>query len=231
MTGSGALTGHYAYDSFGNPAPGTTPTDQHAWQGLAPDSTGTYDVHARTYDPSTGRFISEDPISSDNAYAYALNSPLAASDATGLCAMVEYSQTSDESEASQPQICAQGSFLEGAFADIATDMTFVEVMALAPGTQGLYAFAEGGQSYVGQSVRIRRRILEHLSKNRLGRESRVLVLQLQDLTKSALRDAEQLAIRDCGKTITNLTNQINARKKAVKDDLEALYSTLGGFLK
>ena len=50
------------------------------------------------------------------------------------------------------------------------------------------------------------------------------------LRPPALRDAEQLAIRDCGKTIDNLTNKINARKQAIKDDLEALYSTLGGFL-
>jgi RHS repeat-associated protein len=232
LDASGAIAGQYSYDSFGNPAPGTTATDQHAWQGLAPDSAGTYDVHARTYDPSTGRFISEDPIPSDNAYAYALNSPLAATDPTGLCATVEYSEINSETKSSAPQICAQGSLLEGAFADIATDMTFAEVMALAPGTQGLYAFAEGGQSYVGQSVDIRRRILEHLGDQRLGRGSRVLVLQLQDLTSSALRDAEQLAIRDCGGKlgITNLTNKINARKQAIRDDLQNLYSTLGGFL-
>jgi len=45
-----------------------------------------YTASLRTYDPKVGRFISEDPLPTENLYAYSSNSPLLLSDATGLAA-------------------------------------------------------------------------------------------------------------------------------------------------
>jgi RHS repeat-associated protein len=65
--------------------------DDHTFLGKTTDiSTGLVDVGARKYDPSTGRFISADPIFQANSpqeiggYAYAGNDPVSASDPTGL---------------------------------------------------------------------------------------------------------------------------------------------------
>jgi hypothetical protein len=62
-----------------------------------------------------------------------------------------------------------------------------------------------GRTYIGQSIDIRRRILEQLRANRLGRGFRISMLDLRGLAASALRDAKQLATRDCGKSIDYLT--------------------------
>jgi RHS repeat-associated protein len=65
--------------------------DDHTFLGKTTDtSTGLVDVGARKYDPSTGRFISADPVFQANdpqtigGYAYAGNDPVSASDPTGL---------------------------------------------------------------------------------------------------------------------------------------------------
>jgi RHS repeat-associated protein len=51
--------------------------------------TGLYYYRARYYDPSTGRFLSEDPLTFEsddlNFYGYVANSPMTDSDPFGLC--------------------------------------------------------------------------------------------------------------------------------------------------
>ncbi|MFG2296289.1 polymorphic toxin-type HINT domain-containing protein [Streptomyces sp. NPDC048603] len=82
-------------DPFGNargtqPAPGNWAGDKGFVGGTKEEATGFTLLGAREYDPTTGRFISPDPIidAGDpqqwNAYAYANNSPFNASDPTGL---------------------------------------------------------------------------------------------------------------------------------------------------
>ncbi|MCY0940948.1 polymorphic toxin-type HINT domain-containing protein [Streptomyces antarcticus] len=82
-------------DPFGNergtqPAPGTWAGDKGFIGGTKEKATGFTLLGAREYDPTTGRFISPDPIIDPgdpqqwNAYAYANNTPLNASDPTGL---------------------------------------------------------------------------------------------------------------------------------------------------
>ncbi|UVS81292.1 RHS repeat-associated core domain-containing protein [Actinokineospora sp. UTMC 2448] len=78
------------------PFGGTRGTPPPIWPGDkgfvggAVDPTGLLQVGARQYDPSTGRFLSVDPILDDanpnqwNPYAYAGNSPITWSDPTGL---------------------------------------------------------------------------------------------------------------------------------------------------
>lgn len=104
---SGAVTSAFTFDSFGNPVGGSSSSLPHGWQGLTPDSTGLLAAEARTYDPSTGRFLSEDPLPADNLYPYAANSPLLLSDATGLSPLGEYGALNGESAKRTPQVCAR----------------------------------------------------------------------------------------------------------------------------
>ncbi|MEU9143988.1 polymorphic toxin-type HINT domain-containing protein [Streptomyces sp. NPDC048349] len=82
-------------DPFGNergtqPAPGTWAGDKGFVGGTKEQATGFTLLGAREYDPTTGRFISPDPIIDPgdpqqwNAYAYAHNHPIDNSDPSGL---------------------------------------------------------------------------------------------------------------------------------------------------
>ncbi|WP_111490637.1 HNH/ENDO VII family nuclease [Peterkaempfera bronchialis] len=91
-TANGAATTRRT-DPFGNPR-GTAPATWAGTKGFVGgtlDPTGLTHLGAREYDPTTGRFISVDPLltaadpQSLNGYAYANNSPTTLSDPTGLC--------------------------------------------------------------------------------------------------------------------------------------------------
>lgn len=82
---------------FGGPR-GETPKSWPGTKGFVggtddTKSTGLTHLGAREYDPSTGRFISVDPImlltdpQQMNGYAYSNNSPVTLSDPTGLCVL------------------------------------------------------------------------------------------------------------------------------------------------
>jgi RHS repeat-associated protein len=78
----------YVYDSFGN----TTATEgifnPFRYTGREQDpETGLYYYRARYYDPSIGRFVSEDPIrffAGMNFYEYGFNDPVDSTDPSGL---------------------------------------------------------------------------------------------------------------------------------------------------
>ena len=87
---SGATTDEQATDAFGNTisASGSTPTSfgfagQHGYK--TDSETGLMLLGHRYYDPSTGRFLSRDPIRAGyNWYAYCDNDPVNALDTKGL---------------------------------------------------------------------------------------------------------------------------------------------------
>jgi len=61
---TGALTSRYRYNTAGLPASGNGPETGYTWNGAQYDTTtGLYYLNDRYYDPTTGRFISEDPAS------------------------------------------------------------------------------------------------------------------------------------------------------------------------
>jgi RHS repeat-associated protein len=82
---TGSTTRLYT-DPFGNPRDTTTWPSSKGFVGGTTDPTGLTHLGAREYDPTTGRFISADPIlqPSDpqqaNGYSYANNTPTNASD-------------------------------------------------------------------------------------------------------------------------------------------------------
>jgi len=86
--GAGALANTFTYDSFGNAtASSGTITNPVRYTGREFDAeTGLYDYRARYYDPTVGRFNSEDPVgfSADiNFYGYVSNNPIDFIDPTG----------------------------------------------------------------------------------------------------------------------------------------------------
>ncbi len=89
--GSGQVVGTYDYSAFGLPrgATGSTPNPFQfgGAMGVTREPNGLLYMRARYYDPSTGRFISEDPMGSAggiNLYTYAGNDPINATDPSGL---------------------------------------------------------------------------------------------------------------------------------------------------
>ena len=87
------------FTPYGSPrgtVSGTWPsTMDKGFVGGTLDNTGLTHLGAREYDPALGRFISVDPLfdnkdpQSWQGYAYANNTPVTASDATGLCIRIE----------------------------------------------------------------------------------------------------------------------------------------------
>jgi RHS repeat-associated protein len=87
---TGTLAQTYTYDSFGNTTGSSgSLTNFLRYTGREFDTeTGLYFDRARYLDPTTGRFISEDPLqfgAGENFYPYAFNSPVNLNDPYGLC--------------------------------------------------------------------------------------------------------------------------------------------------
>jgi RHS repeat-associated protein len=88
-TPAAAIANSYGYDSFGKTVASASPTTnsiRYAARELDPE-TGIYNDRDRYYDPSSGRFISEDPVGfkagETNFYRYAANDPNDYIDPTG----------------------------------------------------------------------------------------------------------------------------------------------------
>ncbi|MGB7340931.1 MAG: RHS repeat-associated core domain-containing protein, partial [Phototrophicaceae bacterium] len=92
---SGAVTSNYVYDAFGNLADGTDPLALetnylYTGQQFDPVYTELYNLRARQYDPSNGRFTSRDKWAYDyqnpfelNRYVYTSNNPMTYTDPSG----------------------------------------------------------------------------------------------------------------------------------------------------
>jgi RHS repeat-associated protein len=87
---TGAVAATYTYDSFGFMTASTgSATNWFRYSARQFDSdTALYYNRARYYDPTTGRFLSEDPIGFKggiNFYAYVRGNPVGRTDPLGLC--------------------------------------------------------------------------------------------------------------------------------------------------
>src|SRR5207245_1808712 len=86
-----ALTGQngvsqttYNYDAFGKTTIAGTSSNPFQYTGRENDGTGLYYYRARYYNPSLGRFLSEDWFPTTNRYPYVLSNPLRFKDTLGL---------------------------------------------------------------------------------------------------------------------------------------------------
>ena len=88
MSNAGAVLATFTYDSYGSLTASTgTATTPLLWQGQYLDATsGLYYLRARYYDPTTGQFLTVDPlVTTTNApYTYAGDNPINAADPLGL---------------------------------------------------------------------------------------------------------------------------------------------------
>jgi RHS repeat-associated protein len=100
---------------YGTPR-GTPPTswpDIHGYLNGPQDPTGLTHLGAREYDPTTGRFLTVDPLLAPtdpqqlNGYSYAANTPTTASDPTGLM----YTDTEDLSPTTWNRVLLQQDFV------------------------------------------------------------------------------------------------------------------------
>ncbi len=89
---SGATLNTYTYDPYGNQTQTGTTANGFAYQSEQKDTeSGLTYLRARYYDPTIGRFTSQDPLSgtvddpaSQNGYSYASNDPVDFNDPTGM---------------------------------------------------------------------------------------------------------------------------------------------------
>ncbi len=83
---AGTITSTTAYSAYGIPTitSGSDPLNGTAgYTGYQQDPTGLDYARARYYNPSTGRFLSQDPITAVNPYAYVSGDPTNYTDPTG----------------------------------------------------------------------------------------------------------------------------------------------------
>jgi RHS repeat-associated protein len=85
---AGNSVAQYSYAPFGSlSASGATTSNSYTYTGRESDGLGINYYRARYYNPTTGRFLSEDPIGFGggiNLYAYAENNPMSFTDPFGL---------------------------------------------------------------------------------------------------------------------------------------------------
>jgi len=85
---SGNSQAQYSYGPYGSQsATGATTTNSYTYTGRESDGLGINYYRARYYNPTTGRFLSEDPSGfrgGINLYAYARNNPVSFRDPSGL---------------------------------------------------------------------------------------------------------------------------------------------------
>lgn len=93
---SGSVDARQSWDAYGNVVASTMPADFHfgAWGRELDPLTGMYDSRARLLDPTTGRFLTPDPLGfaggDRNLYRYAASDPMNLSDPSGHSTMISY---------------------------------------------------------------------------------------------------------------------------------------------
>ncbi len=141
----GTPSSFYSYDSFGNVISSGgrfAAANPVQYTGREFDSeTGLYYYRARYYDPSVGRFLSEDPAGfagGINRYAYVRNSPINLTDPFGLC---------DQKKCTAAQALLTS--LGGQLSQIGDDAKYIGYGAVGAAALGGFLAPEGAPAEVG----------------------------------------------------------------------------------
>ena len=90
---TGAAVGRVRYSAFGVPQSSGVTENAVSFTGHQFDAaTGLVYARARYYDPTLGRFLSQDPEPAINPYVYASNAPVDKVDPTGRSESAEYAE-------------------------------------------------------------------------------------------------------------------------------------------
>jgi len=134
---SGAVTARTAWSAFGVPAGGVADAT-YGFTGHQYDaSTGLHYARARYLDPAIGRFVSEDPLPSLNAYSYVRNDPCNLVDPSGMSEAGEYGMLARTSAARAELYHEVGNFICGQFVGAA-----IGVLGAGTGPNGMGQAAE-----------------------------------------------------------------------------------------
>ncbi len=102
----GAIAAAYRYNAFGQQQATAPIANPFSFTGREYEpGSGLYYYRARYYDPSAGRFLSEDPIRSPNPYSYAYNNPTNLTDPTGMSATTERSLQEEQNAVTIQEAC------------------------------------------------------------------------------------------------------------------------------
>ena len=136
---AGQVASRTSYSAFGGAhtdAATAGLSNDYTYTGHATDE-GLIYARARWYDPTIGRFLSEDPVLGANLYAYVNNDPINYTDPTGAMAATEYGAlTSGDDERAEATASVGASVLKGPIADV-VPRSLVEQLALAEARKGL----------------------------------------------------------------------------------------------
>lgn len=89
----GTVIETYQYDAFGKQLNSTSGTDKKKFSGKEfDDDSGLYYFLARYYDPTIGRFLSEDPVPNGNFFVYCDNNPVNMVDPDGRESCWDYAE-------------------------------------------------------------------------------------------------------------------------------------------
>ena len=212
---SGATAGSYQYGAFGQPASTNPAAARYTFTGYQYDSaSGLYYAGVRYYDPSLGRFLSDDPVPSTNPYPYAINDPVNFVDLLGMQAAGEYAvnTTRNAGTAAAIERVAQG--LCAAYNKAALAASTASA-ALNTGPTTIYRSVDeaGNVNYVGITNDVERRAGEQFRGKGINIEE---IPGLNKLSRPTARAVEQVLLNRYGflRSGGQLLNAANSVGKA-----------------
>jgi RHS repeat-associated protein len=212
---SGAVAGNYQYGAFGQPSSMNPAAGRYTFTGYQYDAaSGLYYAGVRYYDPSIGRFLSEDPVPSTNPYPYAVNDPVNFIDLLGMQAAGEYAinTTRNASTIAAVERVAQG--LCAAYNKAALAASGASAALNRAPTAVYQSVDEAGKvQYVGITNDVPRRAGEHFRGKGINIDA---IPGLNKLSRPMARAVEQVLINRYGalKAGGQLLNAANAVGKA-----------------
>lgn len=224
---SGNITATFDYAPYGTQAMGTAPNGPGYTGHVNDPDTGLVYMQARYYDPTTGQFLSTDPVPpatgnlfNFNRYAYANNNPIVNIDPDGRCVDADWScgaigrSFGDHPEAAKPMV-------PYAFAGLG-------VMVTASGAGGAVALIKGAATLDKILVKA-----EQLSKNveQGAKAERAVAEKLGDQvagkrvtleSSTGQRSVADIVTKDKGVVeVKSGGGRLSPGQKAVKADIDA----------